>query len=179
MTDDPNAPAPAKNVELKARLALLDAAEQVARSIMTGRLDDEHQIDTYFHCGHGRLKMREINGERAQLISYQRPDQTSAKTSRYRIAEVPNPDVLKAVLADSLGVRVVVDKHRQIFLRDNVRIHLDRVEGLGEFLEFEAVLTPKTTDQPGKNQVAELQQRFEITDEQLITGSYADMLEKT
>ena len=40
----------------------------------------------------------------------------------------------------ALGTVVVVSKRRRLFLWEGVRIHLDEVEGLGSFVEFEAVL---------------------------------------
>ena len=84
-------------------------------------------------CRHGRLKLREIVGHSAQLIWYERPDSKEPKTSRYHLAEVGDADVVKAALGAGLGVRCVIKKRREIYLYCNVRIHLDRVDDLGEF----------------------------------------------
>ena len=71
----------------------------------------------------------------------------------------------------------MVDKRREIFLADNVRIHLDQVAGLGDFLEFEAVLGPRVSALEGQRQVDALALRFGIAHEQLVQVSYADLLE--
>lgn len=176
MTSDPDIPtAPSSNIELKARLASLDDARETAQRLATERLPDQHQVDTYFRCNQGRLKLREINGERAELIWYDRPDQTEPKASRYCLVPVEDPAAVKQSLVAALGVRQVVDKHREIHLYHNVRIHLDRVADLGDFLEFEAVLGPDVNADKGHSQVRHLREQFGIADDDLKTGSYADI----
>lgn len=165
-----------QNVELKARLADLESARRIATRIATRRVGVQHQVDTYFHCRHGRLKLRQINGLSAQLISYARPDQEAPKTSDYLLVPIANPETLKAALTAALGIRVVVDKQREVFLVDNVRIHLDEVRGLGQFLEFEAVLGPGIDVSMGQDQLVYLAEKFAITPPDLVAGSYADLL---
>ena len=86
-----------------------------------------------------------------------------------------DPVAVKQSLVAALGVRQVVDKHREIHLYHNVRIHLDRVADLGEFLEFEAVLGADVSAEEGNSQVRYLREQFGIADEDLQTGSYADI----
>lgn len=166
-----------RNIELKARLADLQAARNVARAIATGRLGVQQQVDTYFHCRHGRLKLRQIDGLSAELIGYARADQKGPKASQYQLVPVSNPETLKVALSAALGVRRVVQKRREIFLVDNVRIHLDEVVGLGDFLEFEAVLGPEIDDAAGRVQLDRLIETFAIERSDLLSGSYADMLD--
>jgi len=165
-----------RNLELKARLGNLDAARTVAQAVATSRLSPQHQIDTYFHCRHGRLKLRQIDGLSAQLVSYARADEPGPKVSDYVLAPVSNPESLKAALTATLGVRCVVEKHREIFLHQNVRIHLDEVKGLGSFLEFEAVLGPGVDDARGQSQLDYLAREFSLTRGDLLSGSYSDMV---
>jgi adenylate cyclase, class 2 len=164
-----------RNVELKARLDSLDGARAIAARIATQRLEDQHQVDTYFACRNGRLKVREINGQRAELIWYDRPDQTDSKPCHYRRIPVADPAGLKAALTAACGIRVVVEKHREIYLFHNVRIHLDRVVGQGTFLEFEAVLGPELSEAVGHQQVEQMRVQFGLTAGDLVTGSYADL----
>lgn len=166
-----------RNIEIKARLADLATARRVAQSIATSRLGVQEQTDTYFHCRQGRLKLREIAGQAAQLVAYSRPDQLGPKTSEYILTPVPEPELLKQSLTATLGVRGVVRKRREIYLYHNVRIHLDEVAGRGEFLEFEAVLSPEMTEADGRSQVAELLRVFAIEQTDLLTGSYGDALD--
>lgn len=165
-----------RNIELKARLADLEAARRVAVEVATERAGVQHQVDTYFHVAHGRLKLREIAGAGAQLVWYERPDEEGPKESDYRLVSVPDAEGIKAALTGALGVRVVVSKRREIFLARNVRIHLDEVDGLGTFLEFEAVLGPDVDDAAGRQQVDDLMRRFGIRADDLLPGSYADLL---
>lgn len=166
----------ARNIELKTRLSDLAAARETARQLATNYVGFQHQTDTYFNCRRGRLKLREIEGQVAQLVAYERPDLVDAKGSDYRLIEVPDANALKAALTATLGVLVVVAKRREIFLIDNVRVHLDEVEGLGVFLEFEAVLSANIDDAAGQHQVAELQQKFKIAPADRIAASYSDLL---
>jgi predicted adenylyl cyclase CyaB len=167
---------PRRNIELKARLADLAHARDRAGQLATRRLGTEHQLDTYFHVPHGRLKIREIDGLAAELVWYDRPDAAGPKASDYRLVPVGNPHSLKLALTAALGVRAVVDKRREIFLIDNVRVHLDIVKQLGSFLEFEAVLAPGADDARGFGQVDELMGRFGIAPGDLVTGSYGELI---
>lgn len=88
---------------------------------------------------HGRLKLREEEGAPSQLISYARPNEAGERLSRYRLVEVSDAVGLEAALSESLGTKIVVSKRRRLFLWRDVRIHLDQINGLGAFLEFEAV----------------------------------------
>lgn len=164
------------NVELKARLAGLDAARQIARQLPArdaGLLD---QIDTYFCARRGRLKLRVINQESAELIWYFRPDCEDAATSRYTLVPVPKWDLMRDTLAGALGVDCQVKKRRELFLWENVRIHLDQVDGLGSFLEFEAVMSVGGEERQEQEKVQFLRQQFHISDADLVAVSYSDLI---
>ena len=162
-----------RNIELKARVQDPAAATAVAERLCGRVTRFERQIDTYFHCPHGRLKLREIDGRKAELIWYQRPDQTEPKASDYVLVPVADPAGVKHALGLALGVRGVIGKLRRIYLYKNVRIHLDSVDVEGFFLEFEAVL-----GDAGESErlVAELRREFGVGPTDLLTGSYGDML---
>ena len=147
----------------------------MAQAVATKRLGVQQQLDTYFHCPRGRLKLRQIDGLSAQLVWYARPDRNGPKESQYQLVPISNPETLKAALAAALGVRRVVQKRREIFLLHNVRIHLDEVLGLGNFLEFEAVLAPELDDAAGRAQLEQLLETFAIDPADLLAGSYGDM----
>jgi predicted adenylyl cyclase CyaB len=165
-----------RNIELKARLKDLAAARRTAVALATAGPTVQEQVDTYFHSREGRLKLREIQGRPAELIGYMRPDAQAAKASEYTLVRIDQPEALKAVLTATLGIRGVVRKRREIFLHENVRIHLDEVAGLGEFLEFEAVLGPDADDARGHAQLADLAARFALAPDDLLPASYGDMI---
>jgi homotetrameric cytidine deaminase len=164
---------PRRNVELKARDA--DPAATLSRALELGAGDEGvlRQRDTYFARTRGRLKLREEDG-RAQLIAYQRPDSTTARTSVYRLVEVSDPDELRAALDALLGTLVVVDKRRHLLLYENVRIHLDEVEGLGSFVELEGVARSGSDLERERELVDRL--RGELGLGEPVAVSYSDLL---
>ena len=177
---NPKLPA-SRNIELKARLPDLNRARATAERLATSRLGVLHQRDTYFNCLDGRLKLREIEGSPSHLIAYQRADRSDAKASDYRLLEFSDLEMarkLGELLAASLGITVVVEKSREVFLHRNVRIHLDEVTGLGTFLEFEAIVGGEIDDEAAHRQLAWLQDEFRIDDADLMQGSYSDMLSR-
>lgn len=165
-----------RNIELKSRLLDLAAARQVARGLEAVETGTLRQTDTYFLCVHGRLKLRETDGHAPQLVWYRRPDQPRPKGSDYHLVAVADPAALKAALCGALGLRGVVQKTRELFLLDNVRIHLDQVDGLGAFLEFEAVLDETHDEAHGHQQLDRLSHAFGLRPHDLLAQSYSDLL---
>lgn len=165
------------NVEFKAR----DPApeETLRRALALGAADNGvlRQRDTFFATSRGRLKLREQTPGGAQLIQYERPDRAADKVSVYRLVDVPDPAALREALAAALGIRATVTKARRLLLLDHVRIHLDAVDGLGSFVEVEAVVPPGGRPEDEEARVAEIRHRLGATD--LIDVAYADLLAVT
>lgn len=163
-------------IEIKARCADLDRARCAIESRGARRVGLDHQVDTYFHCPHGRLKLREGNIERA-LIHYLRPDQAGPKCSEVILYQPQPGDELKQILARSLGVLVVVDKRREIYFADNLKLHLDLVEGLGSFVEIEAIGDAAHPEREGLlRQCQEFMEILQVQLSDLIERSYSDLL---
>lgn len=134
------------------------------------------QRDTYFEVPRGRLKLREEPDAVATLIAYERPDLAGNRESRYRLVAVPRPADLRDALETTLGIAVVVSKTRRLFIHEGVRIHLDRVEGLGDFIEFEGVAADDEDPAGFTALLASLRASLGIRDEDLQRGSYSDLL---
>jgi adenylate cyclase class 2 len=134
------------------------------------------QRDTYFHAVQGHLKLREAPPRPAELIAYARADRAGPKVSLYRIVAVADHVALVDALAESLGVRVVVEKVRRLLLWHNVRIHLDCVADLGDFVELEAVAATPGGLEVERDRVEELRAVLGIADDQLVAVGYADLL---
>lgn len=169
---------PRRNVELKARDADPERSLAVAAGL-EGVVDHGSlwQRDTYFHVPHGRLKLREQQpGDEAWLIPYQRPDETPARVSRYRLIGIDDPAACRAGLDAALGTRGVVEKRRRLFVWRDVRIHLDDVTDLGSFIELEAVAPAGSDLTAERGRVAELRKAFAIAGEDLVAAGYADAL---
>jgi predicted adenylyl cyclase CyaB len=168
---------PAKrNIELKARCPDLGAAREAARRLGAEFAGVLEQRDTYFVVPRGRLKLRQTAGRGAELVAYARENSAAVRGSDYRLVSVPDPAALLGALEASLGIRGDVVKTRELWMWQRVRIHLDRVEGLGTFLEFEAVLEPGEPDEAGHRKIATLREALHVDDGDLIGRSYSDLL---
>jgi predicted adenylyl cyclase CyaB len=165
-----------RNVEIKARIesveALLPRARAVADSGPTGILQD----DTFFHCPNGRLKLRAFSEASGELIFYQRSAGTAPRECFYVISKTVSPNSLREALSLAYGQSGRVRKHRTLFLVGKTRIHLDRVEELGDFLELEVVLSESETTESGVKVAHELLASLGISPQQLIEGAYIDLL---
>ncbi len=164
------------NVELKARDA--DPETTASRCLALGATDHGvlDQRDTYFVGRAGRLKLREQDGA-AELIAYRREDSEAPESSAYVRAPVGDPELLREALDGALGTRVVVVKRRRLLLWENVRIHLDEVDGLGSFLELEAIVGPAGDDEAvAQQKVAQLRSELQISDDMLVAVGYSDLL---
>ena len=168
---------PSRNLELKARCADLARAARLAEGLGARREWTKRQTDTYFHVLRGRLKLREQDGNPAELIAYERPDEADVRASDYQIVTVPDPAALTSALARVLGVRVVVAKRRTLYLWHNVRIHLDEVDGLGTFIEFEAVLRTPEDEVASPGLLVGLTHALGIVDADRVGSSYSDLLD--
>ncbi len=138
----------ARNIEIKARVASLAAVESLAAALSGKEPVAIAQDDTFFACPDGRLKLRAFSDGTGELIFYRRADDTGPKESFYVISPTSSPDTLRDALGLAYGVIGRVRKQRLLFMAGRTRIHLDRVEGLGEFLELEVVLRDGESARP-------------------------------
>ncbi len=153
-----------------------DRTLERARALGAEDRGELRQRDTYFAAPHGRLKLREQEPGGAELIAYERPDAAEARESRYRITPVPDAAATAEALDAALGTVVVVDKRRHLLLWEGVRIHLDRVEGLGAFVELEGVAAADSDLAREGALVARLRAELGIADDALEPRGYADLL---
>lgn len=165
-----------RNVEIKARVDDLAAVRARVETLTSAPAEYLTQTDTFFRVPHGRLKLRELGDGTAELIFYDRPDQPGPKASTYTRCPVADAELLRTVLTASVGVRGVVRKERDVFLHEQTRIHLDRVEGLGSFLELEVAIGDDEPLSAGEAIAREILRFLDVADEQLIASAYIDLL---
>ena len=163
------------NIEIKARYKDIERAEENLNAIGAGPAGTFHQKDTYFKVAEGRLKLREVGPDEGHLIYYKREDVPGPKRSDYEIAFTSDPEAMRDMLREILGIWVEVEKSRQVWLWENVRIHLDEVNGLGRFVELEAVTNEKGIEE-SHQRVETLMRALEIESGQLVEGSYGDLV---
>jgi len=164
------------NAEIKARCRNQTAVRNILQTSNARFAGEDHQIDTYFNVPAGRLKLREGLIENA-LIFYPRPDNEAPKISNVIIFSPPEICGIKNLLTAALGIKISVEKRREIYFVDNVKIHLDRVTDLGEFAEIEAI-DEDGSHTPGEllSQCRNLMERLGLSPADLLTHSYSDML---
>jgi adenylate cyclase, class 2 len=156
------------NVEFKARIDDMESVRARLRTLSPRELGTDHQRDTYFEVPSGRLKLRE-GGIEKSLIFYRRPNKAETRESHVVYATLEDPAELRAVLAAALPVLGVVEKAREIFYVGETKIHLDRVEQHGAFLEVEA---------PSREEADRFFKFFGLKSESLEGRSYADFARK-
>lgn len=166
-----------RNIEIKARARNFERQRRIAEEIGNGPARHLIQEDTFFNVPAGRLKLRALEDGSGELIQYYRVDSTGPAESRYRLYPTGDPESLKDVLAAALGTRAVVRKQRTVHLVGPTRIHLDRVEGLGDFVELEVVLEPDQGPEEGVRTAEGLMSKLQIEEPDLIRAAYVDLLE--
>jgi len=166
----------ARNVEIKARINSIDVLMPRARALAQHDAELITQDDTFFRVPHGRLKLREFADDSAELIHYQRADTLNAKLSDHRRVAVPDAAALREALDRALGVIGRVRKQRWLLRVDSTRIHLDRVEGLGDFIELEVVLRDDQTEGDGARIAEQLMHELGLAHAERVAGAYLDLL---
>ncbi|HUH95825.1 MAG TPA: class IV adenylate cyclase [Anaerolineales bacterium] len=166
------------NIEIKARARDFAELKRRAEALSDSTLEVIPQEDTFFVTLQGRLKLRVLAPARAQLVYYERPDREGPKRSDYFIFNTDDPENLKRVLELALGIRGVVRKTRYLYRIGQTRVHLDEVEGLGQFMELEVVLRDDQSEAEGHRIAGDLMQKLGIAPADLIEGAYMDLLEE-
>ncbi|MDX2218433.1 MAG: class IV adenylate cyclase [Burkholderiales bacterium] len=166
----------ARNVEIKARLA--DRAQLIARiqTIATSGPTEISQDDTFFHSTNGRLKLREFGDGTGVLVFYDRSDEAGPKESFYVLSQTSEPDTLRDALSRAHGQLGRVVKQRTLYLVGRTRVHVDRVDGLGDFMELEVVLRDDESLAAGMAEAERIMAALGIAKDTLVNGAYLDLL---
>ena len=166
-----------RNVEIKAGVRNIPHVRAYMRS-QGSQHQVELQRDVFFKAPRGRLKLRCFPNGTGVLVAYDRPDQSGPKMSDYTLAPVAEASKMEEALTRSLGVRGIVEKRREISIVGQTRIHLDKVKGLGTFVELEVVLKPRQTARQGLAIAQKLMRDLHIDESDLLERAYMDMLEE-
>lgn len=166
------------NVEIKARVDDLDAMRRRAAALADDGPHELVQDDTFFRCADGRLKLRVFPDGLGELIFYRRADAHGPRVCDYRIARTPDPEALRASLAAAWGEAGRVHKRRTLYRAGRTRIHLDRVEGLGDFLELEVVLADGEPVERGREEAHRLMTALGVDPERCVDVAYVDLLSR-
>jgi adenylate cyclase len=165
-----------RNVEVKARIDSVEALLPRARLLADGEPTLIAQDDTFFACARGRLKLRDFGDGRGELIAYARADAAGPKLSDYVRAPTTDPAALRDALTRAHGAIGRVRKIRHLLMVGATRIHLDRVEGLGDFLELEVMLRDGQSVDEGDAIAVRLLRELGIDPAQHVAVAYLDLL---
>ena len=124
------------NREIKAYCPDFVPVRRLLRDLEAVFIEAKDQVDFFYNLpvsrnidGRRRLKLRVENGKR-RLIYYCDRQEGDARTSRFQIWDIDDPQVEEALDA-ALGTRAIVRKHRELWHKENVIFNLDTVEGGG------------------------------------------------
>jgi predicted adenylyl cyclase CyaB len=165
-----------RNIEIKARVADIEALTAKVTEIADQGPIEIIQDDTFFTCDAGRLKLRTFTVGQGELIFYRRNNQAGPKESFYVRSPTAAPETMREALTLAYGQAGRVQKRRTLFLVGRTRIHLDRVSGLGNFLELEVVLDEHEPVESGAREASQLIAQLGVEPSQLIEGAYVDLL---
>ena len=168
-----------KNLEIKLQLDQ-ERFNNLAAQLAPYYSETLYQTDTYFETKHDRFKLREENGKTPYLIRYQRPDLEEAKQSNYLFYPVNNVDLFLSVIGDSLKEELKIKKQRAIYFpKPHIRVHLDQIEDLGNFLEIEIILSNTAPLSVAKTEMLELENWLNITNLSKISLGYRELLQQS
>jgi len=165
-----------RNVEIKARIDSVEALGAKAAAFASEGPIEIAQDDTFFRCDAGRLKLRTLSATEGELIFYRRADRQGPKESFYVRTPTTDPDGLREALSLAWGQTGRVVKQRTLYLVGRTRVHLDRVQGLGDFMELEVVLRDDESAEAGVREAHALMAQLGVEPERLVATAYVDLL---
>ncbi len=163
-----------QNIEFKAELRDPEAARRQCKLLGGQYIGQLRQADTYYRLVDGRLKKREAPGEPTEWIYYHRPDRVTPKMSNYSI--LSNDQARRRWGAKHLRAWLTVLKTRELWMIDDIRVHLDQVDRLGSFIEFEAVVSRTFDVRACHEAIGRLREVFAMTMGEPVATSYSDLL---
>lgn len=173
-----------RNIEFKAELREEAIAREVLRQLGATRVGVFEQTDTYYRVARGRLKKREARlvdpseGEpKVEVVFYERPDRVDLAGSDFTVMSEAEAETRYG--QSLLPVWLVVRKIRELWMAGSVRVHLDEVEDLGRFVEFEAPVNGTQPEREANAVCAQLRRDFGPALGEAIADSYSDLMERT
>lgn len=168
-----------KNIELKIFLDDFKDINSILKKVGAKYKGKIHQVDVYYWCKGGRLKLRKINNQNFELIFYKRPNFNHSRISDYRIFNIPKKQVksIKSILDKVYGEKNIVKKERNLWIYRHTRIHFDNVVKLGKFLELETVMK-KINFKQAMKEYNKIVKMLNLSKYKIYNRSYSDLLLK-
>ncbi|MCQ2973698.1 MAG: class IV adenylate cyclase [Bacteroidales bacterium] len=118
-------------IEIKARCNNPERIKSILKTVEAQYQGCNHETDSYLKENSQILKLRERDNK-VTIFKY------SEETTTSKLCEQVSNHLMKELLIKTCGLDKVVTKFREIYVIDNVKIYIDKVEGLGNFVEIEA-----------------------------------------
>lgn len=166
------------NIEIKSIISDCERTKERLKSLGIREAYSMYQRDIFYQVPFGRLKLRSINSNQHELIIYFRHNSKKPKPSKYHRIHTNYPDLINNVLTRIFGIRGVVEKNRLLFLQNNIRFHIDQVKNLGNYFEIEYIVGDAGLEAYAQEKVYSLLNLLEISERQLVSESYIDLLVK-
>lgn len=166
-------------IEVKARADHLPVKEQlsVMGAVFVGV---QHHCDTYFNAPDRdfaktdeALRIRSVDGRSVMTYKGKKLD-TLSKTREEFETPVDGGTTRSILLALGFYESGIVKKTREVYRFENMTICLDKVEGLGEFMEVEIVA--ESNIETHRKQIFSFLANFGIREEDSIRTSYLEMV---
>uniref|UniRef100_A0A8D8VI44 CYTH domain-containing protein n=1 Tax=Cacopsylla melanoneura TaxID=428564 RepID=A0A8D8VI44_9HEMI len=173
-----------RNIEIKAKIKNFDDFIRAVKLICDEDGKVLQQEDIFYKTvgeNNARLKLRTIKDESSELIYYSRPDQEGPKLSSYSKVNFEGSVDIKAlddVLGKACGRIGLVKKTRHLYLYGQTRIHVDRVQHLGDFMELEVCLEPEQELADGEKIAHQLMEKLGVSKDDLVSCAYMDLLKE-
>jgi len=161
-------------VELRARCKNIAVVRKRLLEIGARSLDVFCQVDTYFNVPNGEMRLSVINGGKGILVY--RPQEHTGSASEVFLTEIRNPGELAALLKAALGIKCVVHRTREAYSWRDTSIYLDKISGLGGFVELQAKVSEGGEEKAPA--LLEALQRLGISEASLIRKSYSELIEE-
>ena len=164
-------------VELKAKVDNLESVRSKLKALGAQHTGTFHQTDTHFIVPKGRLKLQQIDSEKTELIYHERENTSKPKRSDVFVLEISENKAITALLKKILKVKATVKKTREIYWYQRTQIHLDTVDSLGSYVEFERkTLNTHRETERNAQLLEQLMETLGINSEDLEKLSYGDLV---
>jgi len=160
------------NLELKIRVISHQSIKKILEQIGAEYKGMLKQKDVYYSVPNGLLKLRIENGSES-LILHNRNENNKNRWSDFEFIKFANDNGEK-FFSKLFDVEVIVKKKRELFYYDDTRIHLDKVNNLGNFLELETLVINGKTD--AIKRFVKIIHILKLDESKQIRKSYRDLL---
>ncbi len=160
------------NLELKIRVTSHQSLKKILEQIGAENKGMLNQKDVYYSIPNGLLKLR-IENRYESLILYNRNENDKNRWSDFEVLQFANAKGEK-FFNNLFDVEVIIKKKRELFYYDDTRIHLDKVNNLGKFLELETRVIKGKVD--AKKRFEKIISLLKLDESKQIRKSYKDLL---